>query len=214
MPKLRGRGINDRTLHRQSQPKASSSPPFSRSRKTRRLSEPPGPSRSLANLNTYQVINATRSYPGWIPAQFRIPSDSLEAVCRTPGTALLFLGVYNIVTIAEFLATYNKYVHKYITSRKSKHRQRPWSFSHVFTKLPWQAGGLVLSAYFTVSSAATLWHMLQIWTIRPRVTWFIGNMARLNREWGYMNHALSSVVLELFICAFSTYFVGNLLAHT
>ncbi|KAK4443836.1 hypothetical protein QBC34DRAFT_385912 [Podospora aff. communis PSN243] len=101
-----------------------------------------------------------------------------------------------------------------ITGAHPKRYLRPWTFSHVFTKLPWQLGGMLLSAYFTVASPTTLWHMLQIWTIRPRVTFFIGNLARVKREWGYMNHALSSVVLELFICAFSTYFVGSLLSHT
>lgn len=161
-------------------------------------------------------MNKTRTYPGWIPPQFHIPANSPDAVCRSPENTLLLLGVYNIIAIAEFLATHNKYVQAYLSRLKNnnnnKHWQRPWSFSHVLTKLPWQTGGMVLSSYFTVNSAATIWHMLQIWTIRPRVTWFIGNLARLKREWGYANHALSSVVLEVFICAFSMYFVGSLLA--
>lgn len=36
----------------------------------------------------------------------------------------------------------------------------------------------------------------------------------MKREWCYANHALSSIVLELIICAFSTYSVGSLVVHT
>jgi len=159
---------------------------------------------------------ARPSYPGWIPEEFQNPPNSGEEVCKAPGDALLNLGIYNIVTIVIFLVSRNQRLMAALSKcvgKRPGRPQRPWSFVDVGISMPFQIVPMVLSAYFTSNSTLYIWRNIQIWSVRPRVTWFKGNMAQVKREWGYMNAALSSVVVELFICSFSTYFVGNLLHH-
>jgi len=157
------------------------------------------------------------SYPGWIPEDFQIPPNSGQRVCKAPGDALLNLGIFNIVTIVIFLVSRNQRLRAALAKcvgKRPPRPQRPWSFVNVGILMPFQIVPMILSSYFTSNSTVYIWRNLQIWSVRPRVTWFKGNMAQINREWGYMNDALSSVVVELFICSFSTYFVGNLLHRT
>lgn len=157
-------------------------------------------------------MNSTNSsYPGWIPPEFRVPHNPNTKLCKTPGDALLLLGIYDLVEIALFILLNTQLLRKCLGRPKA---QKPWSFSNVGPALAFEFTGMVLSSYFTTNSTALIWHNLQIWSVRPRITWFKGNMAQVNRDWGYMNDALSSVVMELIICSFSTYFVGNLLHHT
>lgn len=123
--------------------------------------------------------------------------------------------MYNCIAIASFLVLGNAIATKWITQkgRATKLRHQKWSLWQALTTLAVQIITIVVSSYLIILSGydVSLWNLIQLWSLRPRVTWLIGNFARTKRQWGYVNGALSNVFTEIFVCGLATVFLGRIL---
>lgn len=120
-------------------------------------------------------------------------------------------GIYNGISIAMFLVLGSYHVKRRIKFWL-KPGLRPWKFWSAILSVAFQILGIVTTSLLIRQSGyqADLWQLIQIWAIRPRVSWFIGNMLNVKRNLGYMNGALDNVVVEVFVCGLGCVFVGRL----
>jgi hypothetical protein len=158
-------------------------------------------------MATSNIRNLT--YPDWLPASFQLPSDGSQN-CPSATGVLEHFALYNGISILICLTTKNKLAQKMIRFGKPV-VDRPWSYWGPVGHLAFQISGIVGSAYLAKgeNSGASVGQLIQLWALRPRTTWFIGNMACIRREWGYMNSALSSIFSEVIICSLACVFVAQ-----
>jgi hypothetical protein len=124
---------------------------------------------------------------------------------------LTHFAIYNAASIAIFLVKGSSVLRSKITCGRLQ-KLKPWSFWSALGSVVLQILGMVVTALLIRASGyhADIWQLVQVWSVRPRVSWFIGNMANVERKYGYMNGALDNVVVEVFICSLGCVFVGRL----
>jgi hypothetical protein len=153
------------------------------------------------------MSNAT--IPDWIPSGFQVASGNLH--CPSPNSVLAHFGIYNIVSIATYLLLGSAVVKSKLAC-SNKSGLKPWRFWSSLGSVILQVIGTVSTSVLIRSSGykVDIWQLVQIWALRPRVAFFIGNMVNVNRSLGYMNGALDNVVVEIFSCSLSCVFLGRL----
>ncbi|KAF2240947.1 hypothetical protein BU26DRAFT_586528 [Trematosphaeria pertusa] len=156
---------------------------------------------------TVAATNAT--IPAWIPSGFQVSSGNTH--CPNAASVLTHFAIYNAISIGTFLLLGSYHVKRRIKFWL-KPGLRPWKFWSAAISVIMQILGIIITSLLIRRSGykADLWQLIQIWAIRPRVSWFIGNMLNIKRSWGYMNGALDNVVVEVFICGLGCVFVGRL----
>lgn len=149
-------------------------------------------------------------YPAWLPEGFQVSSQG--ASCPSAYRALTSFALYNCIAIAAFLLLGNQHVRSFLTKGR-KASWEPWSLRASVASLALQVGGIVATAYLIRASGyqASVWQLIQLWALRPRVSWFIGNLVNLKQKWGYANGALSHIFVEVFVCALACVFLGRIL---
>jgi len=147
--------------------------------------------------------------PAWLPQGFQVSSGNPK--CPTTSSVLMHFGIYNGISIGVFLLLGSDHVKGRIKFWL-KSGLPPWKFWSGLMSVVMQVLGIVTTSLLIRQSGykVDLWQLIQIWAIRPRVSWVIGNMLNVKREWGYMNGALDNVVVEVFICGLGCVFVGRL----
>jgi len=161
---------------------------------------------SLA-IMSINVTNTT-SIPAWIPSGFQVNSGNRD--CPSPTTILTQFALYNGIAIAIYLLTGSAVVKAKLTCRRDS-ALKPWRFWSALGSVVTQLLGTIVTSLMIRAGGykVDLWQLIQIWAIRPRVSWFIGNMTNIRRKWGYMNGALDNVVVEVFVCSIGCVFVGR-----
>ncbi|OAL00352.1 hypothetical protein IQ06DRAFT_369710 [Phaeosphaeriaceae sp. SRC1lsM3a] len=147
--------------------------------------------------------------PIWLPQSFQVSSGNAQ--CPSTSTVLAHFGIYNGISIGIFLLLGSDHVKGRIKCW-GKGGLQPWTFWSGLISVAMQVLGIVVTSLLIRQSGyeVDLWQLIQIWAIRPRVSWVIGNMLNVKRELGYMNGALDNVVVEIFICGLGCVFVGRL----
>ena len=158
----------------------------------------------MAHANTM----ANTTYPAWLPPDFQVKSGNTSY--PSAGRGLASLALYNCIAIGTFLLTGNSHIRGFFTKGR-KANFKPWSFWSSLSSLAFQILGNVATALLIRASGyhVHLWQLVQLWALRPRVTWLIGNMANVTLKWGYANGALSHIFVEVFVCALSCVFLGR-----
>jgi len=156
---------------------------------------------------SFNKTNST-SIPPWIPAGFQVNSGNTE--CPTSTYVLTHFAIFNALSIGSHVLFGSARVKSKITCGRGP-AIKPWKFWSAFGSVIMQILGTVATSLLIRVNGykVDMWQLVQIWAIRPRVSWFIGNMMNFNRKWGYMNGALDNVVVEVFICSFGCVFVGR-----
>jgi len=156
--------------------------------------------------------NSTR-YPPWIPGDFIVFSGN--DTCPTPKRVLISFAIYNSISIAMFVIIGSTRVRAVLSGGRLRSR-KPWTF--------WSAAGSVILQFVTIISTAFLirasgyrvdfWQLIQLWAVRPRATWIIGNLSIISHQMGFMNGALDNAVVEVFVSIFGSVFIGRLVRKT
>jgi hypothetical protein len=151
--------------------------------------------------------NAT--FPGWIPSGFQVASGNLH--CPSASSVLAHFGIYNVVSIATYLLLGSAVVKSKLAC-SNKPGLKPWTFWSAIGSVIHQIVGIVSTSVLIRSSGykVDIWQLVQIWALRPRVAFFIGNMVNVKRTLGYQNGALDNVIVEIFSCSLSCVFLGRL----
>ncbi|KAF8533036.1 hypothetical protein BDD12DRAFT_949361 [Trichophaea hybrida] len=156
--------------------------------------------------------NSTR-YPSWIPGDFIVSSGNNK--CPTPKRVLISFAIYNSISIAMFAIIGSTRVRAVLSGGRLRSR-KPWTF--------WSAAGSVVLQFASIISTAflirasgyrvDLWQLIQLWAVRPRATWIIGNLFVISHQMGFMNGALDNAVVEVFVSIFGCVFIGRLVRKT
>lgn len=155
-------------------------------------------------------IHANKTIPEWLPSGFLISSGS--TACPSTRRVLTSFAVYNCIAIAIFLILGNVQVLSYIFSRRPR-KVEAWSFWSALGSLVLQILGIILTALLIRRSGyrADIWPLIQLWALRPRATWLIGNLSNVRRHWNYGIGALNHIFVEVFVCGLATVFLGRTL---
>lgn len=150
----------------------------------------------------------TTIIPRWIPSGFQVSSGNKD--CPSPANILTHFALYNGIAIATYLLTGSALVKTKLTCRRGS-SLKAWRFWSALGSVVTQLLGTIATSLMIRAGGykIDLWQLIQIWAIRPRVSWFIGNMLNVQRKWGYMNGALDNVVVEVFVCSIGCVFVGR-----
>lgn len=159
-------------------------------------------------MNSTNTTSPANAYPSWLPSGFKITAS---ATCPTASKTLAHFALYNAISIASFLLLRNIYFQNLLSCNSVK-TLKPWRWFSPVGKLAFQIGGQVATAYLARgrSGKTNAWQIIQLWALRPRTTWFVGNLAQLRRRWGYTNAALSSIFCEVMVCSLGCVFVGRI----
>jgi hypothetical protein len=161
---------------------------------------------------SFHNFTLNNTYRVWLPPDFQVTTTN--ATCPTFEKQLVRFATYNIVAIVSFITMGNIHVKNFLT-RGPASKTKPWSFWASLVNLLYQIVGTIITAVLIRSSGykATMAQLIQLWALRPRVNWFIGNTVHLDRKWGYSTGALSHVFTEVFICSFGCVLLGNILKY-
>ncbi|PSN68089.1 hypothetical protein BS50DRAFT_620490 [Corynespora cassiicola Philippines] len=161
------------------------------------------------------ALNATfnnATLPSWVPSGFQVASG--RTTCPRASQVLVRFAIYNAISIAIYLLLGSYHVKRWIKFWL-KPGLRYWKFWSGFSSVTLQILGIIVISLLIQRSGfrVDLWQLVQIWAVRPRASWFIGNMIHLRRDLGYMNGALDNIFVEIIVCGLGTVFVGRLAAQ-
>jgi hypothetical protein len=165
-----------------------------------------------STLSNSTVTNTTSTYPAWLPSGFKVSSDK---ACPSTERVLTSFALYNGIAIILFVVTGNSRI-RALFQRKTK--LKAWSFWSSLSSLLFQVAGIVVTPLLIRMASgasgqqqASIGQLVQLWALRPRVNWFIGNMINVKRKWGYSNGALSHTFVEVFVCSFACVFLVRII---
>ena len=163
----------------------------------------------MANINLPR--NAT--YPPWLPSGFAVTNVSGD--CPSTTHTLVSFAIYNCISIASFLLLGHSYLNNLLTRgpRAAQKSMPAWSIWSALAHLAFQLLGNVLTSLLLASRGynVSVWQLMQLWALRPRTAWLLGNASRLKRQWGYANGALNQIFAEVFVAGLATVFLGRAL---
>jgi hypothetical protein len=153
-------------------------------------------------------LNST--FPAWLPSGFRVSSGAVS--CPSAKRVLISFAVYNCIAIGIFILMGNSQIISYLLKGR-KRKVEPWSFWSSTGSLVLQVLGIVVTVLLIRASGyrTDMWQLIQLWALRPRVAWFIGNLSNLQRDWNYGIGALNHIFVEVFVCGLATVFLGRTL---
>ena len=145
--------------------------------------------RNTISTMLHQEASPNTTYPAWLPSGFNVHSGA--STCPLTQTVLIRFAFYNCVAIGAFLFMGQSHVVSYLLKGR-KRSVKPWSFWSSIGSLLHQVVGIIATALLIRASGyrANMWQLVQLWALRPRVSWFIGNLSNLKRHWGCGNSGL------------------------
>jgi hypothetical protein len=156
-------------------------------------------------------LASNSTFPPWLPQGFQ--TRRTNGNCASGDHVLVSFAIYNCVAIASFLLIGHSHLLTLLFPWKKHQPPAAWSFWSAVSSLAFQILGNVVTSLLIRRGGydVDIWQLMQLWALRPRVAWLLGNTARIGRKWGYQNGALTQIFVEVFVCGLATVFLGRTL---
>ncbi|WEW59755.1 hypothetical protein PRK78_005235 [Emydomyces testavorans] len=146
--------------------------------------------------------------PSWFPPGFAVGSADNE--CPSPESVLKYFAIYNGISIGCYILAGSSRVRKVVACAKDPLPR--WKFWSGYINALLQILFVVATCVSIRKSGYTVdfLQLAQLWVLRPRASWFMGNLITIDRRFGFVNGALDNIIADLVLCALGCFFAGRL----